>query len=127
MSQTLSYDLILLLDAAAEEATRQKILADTEQLLTGNGATIASKHGWGTRKTAYEIGKKTDAEYHLLTFEGPATVPAELDRVLSITDGVARHRVIKLEKDAPKPGELRQDAPAEAESAPAEAAPPQRL
>lgn len=126
MSQTLSYDLVLLLDASAEAEQRQKILGDVEKLLADNGATIASSHEWGTRRTAYEIRHRAQAEYHLLQFEGPAKVPAELDRVLKITDGVTRHRVIRVAPNAPAPGELRETSAPEAESAPVEA-PPERL
>ena len=122
MPQTLSYDLILLLDAAAEDETRTKILADVEKLLADSGASIASKHEWGTRRTAYEIRHKGAAEYHVLQFDGTAEVPEKLSRVLRITDGVTRHRVIRLEPDAPKPGELPETpaAAAEPESAPVE-------
>jgi small subunit ribosomal protein S6 len=124
MSQTLTYDLVLLLDAAAEEEQRKKILADVKQLLAANGATIAQAHEWGTRRTAFEIEHKTAAEYHLLQFEGGPKVPAELDRVLSITDGISRHRVIRTAKRAPAPADLSQ-APAPEAEAPEPA--PERL
>jgi small subunit ribosomal protein S6 len=122
MPQTLSYDLVLLLDAAAEEDARTKILGDVERLISDNGATIADRHQWGTRRTAYEIRHKQQAEYHLLQFDGSPEVPAAIDRVLRITDGVTRHRIIRLEPDAPKPGELPHtpEAAAEPESAPVE-------
>lgn len=90
-----TYDLMLLLDTNVEEETRSKILADTEALIARDG-NVVSKHGWGRRALAYEIEKKTDAEYSLLQFEGPPALLKELDRVLRITDGVVRFRIIKL-------------------------------
>lgn len=120
-----TYDLVLLLDPAAESATRKKILADAEKLLTSNKATIVGTHDWGRRKTAYEIDKKSEAEYHLIQFQGPSSVPAEVGRVLRITDGVIRHRVVKLAPGTPPPPDLKASAPAAApvEATPAEAAP----
>src|SRR4051812_20945360 len=91
------YDLVLLLDPAAEDSQRKKILGDVEKLLEGNGASTVGRHDWGKRRTAFEIDKRTEAESHLFQFQGPPTVPAALDRVLRITDGVLRHRVVKLD------------------------------
>ena len=60
-----------------------------------------SEHDWGTRALAYEIRHKTDAEYHLLQFHGPAALLASLQRTLRITDGVVRFRIIKLAPGTP--------------------------
>jgi small subunit ribosomal protein S6 len=106
------YDLVLLLDTSTEAATRKKILADVDKLLSANKAETVGTHDWGRRKTAYEIDKKTEADYHLIQFKGPATVPDELNRVLRITDGVLRHRVIKLDPGTPPPPDLKSSSPA---------------
>jgi small subunit ribosomal protein S6 len=120
------YDLVLLLDTSTEAATRKKILADVDKLLATNKAETVGTHDWGRRKTAYEIDKKTEADYHLIQFKGPATVPDELNRVLRITDGVLRHRVIKLDPGTPPPPDLKASSPAppaEKPAAPAEPTP----
>ncbi|HEV7751791.1 MAG TPA: 30S ribosomal protein S6 [Baekduia sp.] len=120
------YDLMLLLDTAAPEEQRAKVLAEAERLLESNGATIVSKHDWGVRRTAFEIRHKNDAEYHLLQFEGGPDVPAAISRYLRITDGVVRFRVIKLRAGLPPVPDLR----ASSEPAPevsAESAPVERL
>lgn len=117
------YDLVLLLDTSAEAAARKKILADVDKLLATGKAETVGTHDWGRRKTAYEIDKKTEADYHLIQFKGPATVPGELDRVLRITDGVLRHRVIKLDPGTPPPPDLKASSPAPPAEKPAESAP----
>ena len=109
---TPTYDLMLMLDTAAAEEQRTKVLADAERLITSNGGTITSKHDWGTRALAFEINHKTDAEYHLLQFEGPRTVLDALNRTLRITDGVTRFRVIKLRPGTPPAPDVRQETPA---------------
>ena len=122
-----TYDLVLLLDTQADEGQRQKILTDVEGILSSNGATVVGKHDWGTRKTAFEIRHKGDAEYHLLQFQGSPEVPSALDRVLRITDGVVRFRVVKLAPGTPAPPDLTEAAaPSEAPEA-AEQAVPERL
>ncbi|HWI22091.1 MAG TPA: 30S ribosomal protein S6 [Baekduia sp.] len=119
--ETPTYDLVLLLDLAAEPDARKKILADVDKLLATNKATTVGTHDWGTRKTAFEINKKTEAEYHLIQFQGEPTVPAELNRVLRITDGVLRHRIVKLAPGTPGPPDLKSSA-SSAPSVPAEVA-----
>ena len=126
-SQNATYDLMLLLDTAAADEQRSKVLGEAERLVTSNGATVVSKHDWGARRTAFEIKHKKDAEYHLLQFEGGPEVPAALDRYLRITDGVVRFRVIKLRPGQTDVPDLRQAAEPVAEAAAPEAAPVERL
>ncbi|HEU4975037.1 MAG TPA: 30S ribosomal protein S6 [Baekduia sp.] len=115
---------MLLLDTAAPEEQRAKVLGEVERILSSNDATVSSKHDWGTRRTAFEIRHKKDAEYHLLQFEGGPESPAALDRYLRITDGVVRFRVIKLRPgtpgDVPDLRQAAEPAPEAAEAAPAE-------
>jgi small subunit ribosomal protein S6 len=126
-AQNPTYDLMLLLDTAAADEQREKVLAETERLLTTNDATIVSKHDWGVRRTAFEIRHKNDADYHLLQFQGGPEVPAAVSRYLRITDGVVRFRVIKLRAGLTDVPDLRAAAePAPVEQAP-EAAPVERL
>ena len=107
-----TYDLMVLLDTGAPDEQRAKILADAERLITSNGGEITSKHDWGVRALAFEIRHKTDAEYHLLQFQGPVAAIDAINRTLRITDGVTRHRIIKLRPGTPDAPDVRQDAPA---------------
>jgi small subunit ribosomal protein S6 len=125
-AQNPTYDLMLLLDTAAAEEQRTKVLAEAERILQSSGATVVSKHDWGVRRTAFEIRHQNDAEYHLLQFEGGPDVPAALDRYLRIADGVVRFRVIKLRAGLPPVPDLRASAEPPPEVA-VEAAPVERL
>jgi small subunit ribosomal protein S6 len=113
-----TYDLTVLLDTAAPEDRRAKILSDVEAMIT-NGGTVVGKHDWGPRTMAYEIRHKADAEYHLIQFHATPELLANLQRTLRITDGVMRFRIIKLEPGTPDP-----PAKPESAAAPAEAPAP---
>ena len=104
------YDLNVLLDSELPEEQRERILADVEAMVAETG-TIVSAHDWGRRKMAYEIRHKTDADYHLIQFNGPRELLARLDRTLRITDGVMRYRIIKLRPGTPGPPDLKAAAP----------------
>jgi small subunit ribosomal protein S6 len=106
-----TYDLTVLLDADFEGDQRERILADIEALVSDLGS-IVSAHDWGRRTMQYEINHKTDAEYHLIQFQGPRELLERLDRTLRITDGVVRYRIIKLAPGTPDPPDLRPTAAA---------------
>jgi small subunit ribosomal protein S6 len=132
----LVYDLMLLLDTAATDAQRAKILADTEAAITAEG-TLVGKHDWGARALAYEIRHKGEAEYHLFQFNATPALLERLHRTLRLTDGIVRFRIIKLAPGTPDPPTVRPEPPraaaeeeaaappaeSEAAPAPAEAAP----
>jgi small subunit ribosomal protein S6 len=107
-----TYDLVLLLDTTAPDELRKKIVSDADALIKQHGEVIGV-HDWGVRPTAYEIDKKTDAEYHLIQFHGTSELLATLDRNLRIIDAVLRFRIIKLAPGTPAPPE----APAHAMAA----------
>jgi small subunit ribosomal protein S6 len=104
------YDLMLLLDTTVPDEQRKKVLSDVESMVSSTGEIVGS-HDWGTRALAFEIRHRTDAEYHLLQFHGPAELLANLQRTLRITDGVVRFRIIKLAPGTPAPPEPRPERP----------------
>ena len=111
------YDLMVLLNPADDEDRRLKIMGDLEVLIDQHG-TIVSRHEWGVRRTTFEIRKVHEGDYHLIQFQGSNELLQALDHALKITDGVLRHRIIKLRPGTPAPPDLR--AAAIPEQAPAE-------
>jgi ribosomal protein S6 len=112
------YDLMLLLDTAATDEQRAKILADAEAAIVAEG-TLVGKHDWGARALAYEIRHKGDAEYHLFQFNATPALLERLHRTLRLTDGIVRFRIIKLAPGTPGPPAVRPEPPRVAETAPA--------
>ena len=112
-----TYDLTVLLDTAAPEDQRAKILSDVETMIA-SGGTVVGKHDWGARAMAYEIRHKADADYHLIQFHGTGELLASLQRTLRIMDGVLRFRIIKLEPGTPDPPAKPERAPIEPAEAP---------
>ena len=55
-----------------------------------SAATLDEVNEWGKRKLAYPINDEPDGYYTLYTFTSTPDVPAEVERVLNITDGVLR-------------------------------------
>jgi small subunit ribosomal protein S6 len=95
------YEVLLMLDPELAEERQNEILGRAEEIVTQGGGVWHGNEPWGRRKLAYEIDKKTEAHYHLFSFDcGPPTLD-ELSRVLRITDGAMRHMATRRPKAAP--------------------------
>ncbi|MEG2014942.1 MAG: 30S ribosomal protein S6 [Clostridia bacterium] len=90
-----SYELLYILDGSLEEEAREAVISKLNAIVTDNGGEIEGVDKWGMKKFAYTINFKNEGYYVLVNFKSAATVPAELDRVMGITDSVVRSMVIK--------------------------------
>lgn len=60
------------------------------QALIEKNGTLEGVDTWGKRKLAYSINYEEDGYYVIYTFTADPEFPAELERVLKITDGAIR-------------------------------------
>ena len=90
------YEVMYIVKPAEEEAV-EAVAAKFEGLITSNGGTIDKVDRWGKRRLAYEIKDFNEGVYFVVYFTAPASVVAELERVMKITDEILRHMVVKQE------------------------------
>ena len=87
-----NYEVVYILDPAlGEEAIAAMI--EFKALVETQG-TVAAIDDWGKRRLAYPINDLNEGHYVLMTFTAAPALPAELDRVLKITEGVMRSMII---------------------------------
>ena len=91
-----SYELMLVLSIAKGEEAVQSTWAKFKELIEKN-AELGEVDDWGKRKLAYPINYETEAYYIVAQFASAPDFPAELDRVLNITDGVLRSMITVTE------------------------------
>ncbi len=90
------YELALITSSAMSDDERAALLDRVRGLIaTGGGVTTQEAH-WGRRMLAYPIDHRPDGSYSFVRFRGEPAVVNELDRVLSISDGVLRHKIVRL-------------------------------
>ena len=89
---TEKYEVLYVLNPNLSEEETQGVVEKFTTLIEQNG-TIDEMDEWGKRKLAYEINYLTEGYYVLVKFTSGPEFPAELDRVLGITDGVIRSLV----------------------------------
>jgi len=94
------YEILLLLDPELPDERQNEIVSRTRETIEKGGGTWADHQPWGRRRLSYEIDHKTDAAYHLLTFDAAPETLDEVSRVLRITDGVMRHLAVRRVKGA---------------------------
>jgi small subunit ribosomal protein S6 len=80
-----------MLDPELPDERQEEIVKRTRDLVEKGGGTWDGQDAWGRRKLAYEIDKKTDGIYHLLSFSADGETLDEISRVLKIDDAVMRH------------------------------------
>ena len=83
------YELLYIIDIDKSEEETAAIVAKFKALIEANG-TMSEHDEWGKRKLAYLINDKSEGYYVLAKFEANPEFPAELDRILHITEGVVR-------------------------------------
>jgi small subunit ribosomal protein S6 len=107
-----TYDLVVLLDPQADDATREKLVADTRASIEAQGELLRHDD-WGERTLTYPIDRKTSAQYHLLQFHATdVELLSGLDRTLRLADEVLRFRIIKLAPGVPAAPEMSSGAAA---------------
>ena len=84
-----NYELMYIIDADLSTEDTAAMVEKFKALIEANG-TVDELDEIGKKKLAYLINDKPDGYYVLVKFTSGPEFPAELDRVLKITDGIMR-------------------------------------
>ena len=85
-----SYEAMVVFSLKKDEEAIQALVAKFKGLIEKNGTLTEEVNEWGKRKLAYPINYEAEGYYVLYTFTAKPEFPAELNRVLNITDCVLR-------------------------------------
>ncbi|HLG01134.1 MAG TPA: 30S ribosomal protein S6 [Acidimicrobiia bacterium] len=90
------YEIVMIFDADLDdEAIRASVDRSVEHIRNGGGEPGTVDH-WGKRRFAYEMKHRWEGYYVVLSAKAEPTTVEELDRSLSLSDDVLRHRVVRL-------------------------------
>jgi small subunit ribosomal protein S6 len=90
------YEVLYVIDPAQGEEGIAALVEKFKALVESNG-TLTSIDEWGKRRLAYPINDLMEGYYVLMTFDAKPELPAELDRVFKITDGIMRSIIVAVE------------------------------
>jgi small subunit ribosomal protein S6 len=89
------YEVMIILDPDLDERTVQPSLDTYLNVVRQDGGSVDEVDVWGKRRLAYEINKKNEGIYAVVTLQAePATVK-ELDRQLTLNESVVRTKVTR--------------------------------
>ena len=88
-----NYESMVVLSVKDGDEAVEALVAKFRSLIESN-AELTGVDEWGKRKLAYDINYESEGYYVIFTFSSKPDFPAELTRVLNITDGVLRSIVI---------------------------------
>ena len=81
------YEVLYILDPALGEEGIAALVEKFKAMVEAEG-TLTNIDEWGKRRLAYEINDMTEGYYVLMNMETNPAFPAELERVMKITEGV---------------------------------------
>jgi small subunit ribosomal protein S6 len=118
------YELVLMLDPQLDAPARDALAQQARGQIEGAGS-LKGENTWGLRKMAYEINRRTEADYRWFRFEAPTDLLGTLDHELKIADGVLRFRIFKVDPNTPTiaPPAVAAPGPRERTGAPGERGP----
>ena len=87
------YEIVMVYSLSKGEEAVASLQKKFTDLIAKNG-TLGEVEEWGKKKLAYPINYETDGYYVLINFSSEEKFPAELDRVINITDGVLRSLIV---------------------------------
>ncbi|MDH4117946.1 MAG: 30S ribosomal protein S6 [Acidimicrobiia bacterium] len=90
-----TYELMTIHRPALEESDVRDRVTDVEKYLENAGGKVTSTDIWGKRRFAYEIDHLSEGYYTVVTFEAETEAVDGLDRMLSLSDEVLRHKVVR--------------------------------
>ncbi|MGM9668375.1 MAG: 30S ribosomal protein S6 [Faecousia sp.] len=91
------YEVLYIIDPAQGEEGIAALVEKFKAMVEAEG-TLTAVEEWGKRRLAYLINDLAEGYYVLMTFESKPQFPAELERVMKITEGVLRCMTTAVEE-----------------------------
>ena len=83
------YEVLYIIDADLGEEGINALVEKFKAMVEAEG-TLLNIDLWGKRRLAYLVNDKPEGYYVLMNFESKPEFPAEMERVMKITEGVMR-------------------------------------
>lgn len=93
------YEVMFIAQPDASGDDIAKLNESITALIEKEGGTVVEMEGWGLRKLAYPINKKTEGYYVLLEITGSGQEIAELERRFRVNDMIIRYMTVRVDED----------------------------
>ena len=89
------YEVMVIFDPETDERSVQPTLEQYLTVITKGGGTVENLDIWGRRRLAYEIQKRTEGIYAVITLNAEPDDVKEMDRQFRINESIMRTKVIR--------------------------------
>ena len=91
------YELAVVVSAKVEDEVRTETIEKVKGIVARFGGTITNVEEAGKKRLAYEIQKMREGFYYFIQFDAEASVPAQVEELMRITDNVIRYLCTRQE------------------------------
>ena len=91
------YEALYIINPQLTEEDTQAMVEKFKAMVEAEG-TLTAIDEWGKRRLAYPIDDLNEGYYVLMNFESNPEFPAELNRVMKITEGIMRCLITVVEE-----------------------------
>lgn len=96
-----AYEAAIVFAPDVDEERFEALMTRIATLITSRGGKVDEPQKWGKRRLAYAIGRHHEGIYVFLPFESDVDTPAEVERLLRLTEDVIRFLVVRQLDTAP--------------------------
>ena len=83
------YEVLYIINPTLGEEDTEALVEKFKAMVEAEG-TLTNIDEWGKRRLAYPINDLAEGYYVLMNFESNPAFPAEMERVMKITEGIMR-------------------------------------
>lgn len=92
------YELCVIFDGSLDEKKASTLLDKYLEVITSENGKINKIEPWGRKQFAYEINKKTDGIYFIVSYNTVSDVSNEFTRRLGLDENTVRFKVFRDSK-----------------------------
>ena len=97
-----TYEILFIADPDLSEADVDTLTTTVQGFAEKEGAAVKKVEKWGKKRLAYTIKKQKEGYYVLLEVEGLASMVAEVERRMRVTDGILKHITVRTDEELRK-------------------------
>lgn len=92
------YEMMIIIDPTlVDERNIATVVDKLLQVVPNEGGSLEKVDIWGRRRLAYNIKKRSEGIYVVVTMKATAQTAQELDRQLSLNEAILRTKLLRLE------------------------------
>jgi small subunit ribosomal protein S6 len=101
------YEIMFIVDPNVPEDAVDQISSQVEGVITDGGGEVEQIEKMGRRKLAYEIDKKREGFYVLLTVGANGDIIKEVERRFRVMDQILRYLTVRIDEEQKKLDKVR--------------------